>query len=353
MRQLAMLWNKLHGLAARMPLVGLFLSGMGGLWKIVAKTVGRWTANDGNLLAASMAYYAAFSFYPLLWVLMAVLGYGLRLSDRAQGARQELLAFLGKSMSPALADEVDRLLSGVQLRAGSGIFAGFLLLFAAIGVFSQLEAAFDRLWHAVTPHQRGARAAIRNALWNRLKAFLTLLGLGIIVLLAFVAQLVLSAMENWAAEEHLEWAVYIWPRLQITLSLSLNTLALAMVFKMVPRVSVRWRDALVGGVVVAAAWQIGAQVVSRYIVGGHYTAYGVVGSFIAMMLWVYCASIILFLGAQLVQVLGHPEENTVVSATTPVAPADVQGEVAGGIELGENSHSQPSRESQITGDTLK
>jgi membrane protein len=351
MRQLAELWNKFQLLAARTPLLGAFLHLLGRVWSVIEKTATRWTANDGNLLAASMAYYAAFSFYPLLWVLMAVLGYGLRFSDRAQGTRQELLGFLGKSMSPALADEVDRLLSGVQLRAGSGIFAGFLLLLAAIGVFSQLEAAFDRLWHAVTPHQRGARAAIRNALWNRLKAFLTLIGLGIVVLIAFVGQIVLSAIENWAAEEHLVWAAYLWPRLQITLSLALNTLALATVFKMVPRVPVRWREALIGGIVVAAAWQIGAQVVSRYIVGGHYTAYGVVGSFIAMMLWVYCASIILFLGAQLVQVLGHPDESTVGAAVSQPAATDAEGQPAGGIKIGKNGNTNPA-EAAPTHDTL-
>jgi len=352
MRQLAELWNTLQQLAARTPLLGALLRVLGRLWSVIAKTVTRWTANDGNLLAASMAYYAAFSFYPLLWVLMAVLGYGLRFSDRAQGARQELLGFLGKSMSPALADEVDRLLSGVQLRAGSGIFAGLLLLFAAIGVFSQLEAAFDRLWHAVTPHQRGARAAISNALWNRLKAFLTLIGLGVVVLIAFVAQVMLSAMESWAAEEHLVWASFVWPRLQITLSLALNTLALAMVFKMVPRVFVRWREALVGGIVVAAAWQIGAQIVSRYIVGGHYTAYGVVGSFIAMMLWVYCASIILFLGAQLVQVLGHPEESTVVPPVPPDAANDEEL-TPKGIKIGKNGNSHSTEEIPQARDTLQ
>ena len=279
------------------------------LWGLIEKTVTRWTRNDGNLLAASMAYYAAFSFYPLLSVLLSTLGYVLRFSASAQNAREQLLEFLSQSMSPQLADEVGRLLSGVQQRAWSGLFMSLILLIGAIGIFSQLEAAFDRLWHAVTPHDKGVRAAVVNALWNRLKAFLTLIGLGIVVILAFVAQLLLSGVQNWALEENLAWTYFLWPRLQFVISLTLNTVALTLVFKMIPRMTVRWRHALVGGTAVALSWQIGAHIVSRYIVGGHYTAYGVVGSFIAMMLWVYCASILLFLGAQLVQVLGHPEEN--------------------------------------------
>ena len=35
------------------------------LWTILEKTVTRWTRNDGNLLAASMAYYAALGFSPV------------------------------------------------------------------------------------------------------------------------------------------------------------------------------------------------------------------------------------------------------------------------------------------------
>jgi membrane protein len=309
------------------------------LYVILEKTITRWSRNDGNLLAASMAYYAAFSFYPLLLVLMSVLSYALEFSASAQNARQQLLDFLARSMSPALAEEVGRLFNGDQgfVLNGTGwraLIAPLILLIGAIGIFSQLETAFDRLWHAVTPHERGVRAAIINALWNRLKAFLTLIGLGLVVIVAFVAQLILSAVQGWAEEEHLSWAIILWPRIQIALSLLLNAIALALVFKMIPRAAVRWVDALIGGLAVAVSWQIGAQIVSRYIVGGHYTAYGVVGSFIAMMLWVYCASILLFLGAQLVQVLGHPEENVVAAPT--IAPTATNGKEkpAEGIKVG-------------------
>jgi membrane protein len=307
------------------------------LYLIIEKTITRWSRNDGNLLAASMAYYAAFSFYPLLLVLMSVLGYVLSFSTGAQTARQQLLDFLARSMSPALADEVGRLFGPNQERAFSGLspwIGPLILLIGAIGIFSQLETAFDRLWHAVTPHERGVRAAITNALWNRLKAFLTLIGLGLVVIVAFAVQLTFSAMQSWAEEEQLSWTILLWPRLQIALSLTLNTFALALVFKMIPRAVVRWRDALIGGLAVAISWQIGAQIVSRYIVGGHYTAYGVVGSFIAMMLWVYCASILLFLGAQLVQVLGHPEENSFAVPTVAKPAKNGQDAPVQGIKVG-------------------
>jgi membrane protein len=296
------------------------------VYTIVEKTVTRWTRNDGNLLAASMAYYAAFSFFPLLLVLMSVLGFALQFSKSAQGVKQQLLDLVSQSTAPSLADEVSRLLGGVETSAPANSLIGWVtLLIGAIAIFSQLESAFDRLWHAVTPHPPGVWPAIRNALWNRLKAFLTLLGLGIVVIVAFVANVILTGFRNWGEEEHLFWTSSLLPWLHTATSVLLNAMVFSIVFKMIPRATVRWRDAAIGGVLVAAAWQVGSQIISRFLVGGRYTAYGVVGSFIIMMLWVYCASILLFLGAQLVQVLGHPEENS----NLPVGPArSVDGSAA-------------------------
>jgi membrane protein len=281
------------------------------LWRVVHQTGARWARNDGNLLAAGMAYYAAFSFFPLLLVLISLLGVVLRVSESAQSAQQQLLDLLKQNTSPALADEVRSIivevLAQVQARASVGGPVGLVtFLFGAIGIFSQLESAFDRIWQDTTPRAHGVKAAIRNALWNRLKAFLTLLGLGLLVIVAFVADLMLTALETWAQRLHVgPWA---WQNVQWFLSIGLNTIMLTLLYRLIPRAAVLWRHAFFGALTVALVWQLGSQTVSWFIVGGNYSAYGVVGSFIAMMLWVYCASILLFFGAQMVQVLGHPEE---------------------------------------------
>jgi membrane protein len=179
-------------------------------------------------------------------------------------------------------------------------------LFGAIGIFSQLESAFERLWQDTTPHQHGAWAAIRNALWNRLKAFLTLAALGLLLLISLVSDLVLTALRNWAQD--LDGGILAWRITQWLFTVSLNAVVLTLIYKLMPRAAVAWRHASCGGLLAALAWQVGSQILGRFIIGGNYSAYGVVGSFIAVMLWVYCASVLLFLGGQLVQVLGHPDD---------------------------------------------
>ncbi len=44
-----------------------------------------------------------------------------------------------------------------------------------------------------------------------------------------------------------------------------------------------------------------------FVIGDKYNAYGVIGSFIAVMLWMYYACATLFLGAEFVQVLQQRE----------------------------------------------
>lgn len=297
------------------------------IWDVLSQTVIRWSANDGNVLAASMAYYAAFSFFPLLLVLLTVFGFALQFSTSAQDTQAQLVQFISQSLNPAVGKEVegfaDTIAIQLQNRArSSGVVGVLLLLFGAIGIFSQLEAAFDRLWHAVTPHQPGIWPSIRNALWNRLKAFLSLIGLGILALISLGTNLTLTAIRAWAEESAKADSPLnngeLWHNAQWLLSVGLNALVLVLVYKMIPRAKVRILHAAIGAVIVALCWQLGSQIVARFIVGGNYSAYGVVGSFIAIMLWVYYASILLLLGAQLVQVLGHPDNQQ-----PPAAPGNV------------------------------
>ena len=53
------------------------------LWSVLQKTWEGWQEDDGFLLSAAMAYYAAFSLFPLCLVLISILGFVLRLSQRA------------------------------------------------------------------------------------------------------------------------------------------------------------------------------------------------------------------------------------------------------------------------------
>ncbi len=73
--------------------------------------------HEDMLSAAGTAYYVALSFFPLLLVLVAGLGWVLQGTDFGQHAQQELLSTIKQQVSGNLADQVERSLEAVSERA--------------------------------------------------------------------------------------------------------------------------------------------------------------------------------------------------------------------------------------------
>ena len=258
--------------------------------------------DDGPLLSAAMAYYAAFSLFPLCLVLIALLGLVMKLSAQVQNAQQQLIELAGENANPWLARQLESILTGVETNAALGGPLGLAtLVIAAIGIFMQLERIFDRIWRQAPPKQRGIAASVKNALFDRFSAFLMLLALGGLLVVLMLADVALAAIRPYVAKlpaGNIAWIVF-----QLLGSLALNVVLFAALYKALPKPHVGWREALWGGLLVAIVWEVGQMILGPLVIGRKFSAYGVVGSFIAVMVWLYCASALLFLGAEFVQAL--------------------------------------------------
>lgn len=276
---------------------------LGKPWRVLRKTWAGWQRDDGLLLSAAMAYYAAFSLFPLCLVLISVLGFVMRLSAQAQDARQQLFREVERHAGPWLAEQLETLLAGVSSHAGLGGPVGLVtLLLAAIGIFLQLNYIFDKIWGTGSATARGWLGSIRAVLLGRLTAFLMLLAAGGLLVAIFLAGMVRAAIRSYVVK--LPAGQMVWHWWEIAVTLAGNALLFALLYKVLPKAPIRWRHALAGGVFVSAIWFLGQRVLVVLVIGEIYSAYGVVGSFIAVMLWLYYASTTVFLGAEFVRTLG-------------------------------------------------
>ena len=86
-------------------------------------------------------------------------------------------------------------------------------------------------------------------------------------------------------------------------SLILATGLFAAIFKVVPDAKVRWRDVWVGAAATALLFAVGKELLGLYLGRSNVTSsYGAAGSVLVLLLWVYYAAQILFLGAEFTQV---------------------------------------------------
>lgn len=271
-------------------------------WKQAWDTVGFWQQDDGGLMAAAVAYYGVLSLFPLLMILTSGLGFVLELSPSAQNAQQQVLQAVSQNASPAVAERLAEVFAQVRRQApvSGPLGLGFLLL-AAIGLFINFEKAFNRIWNVEAPEYRGLLRAVRSALWLRGRAFVMLVGLGSLVILVSIVGVVASSVRPLV--DMLPGGDWTWSAVQILVTLSLNFGLFTVMYRLLPRVPVRWSEAACGGVVAALLWEAVRQVLSVILAHSRYSAYGIIGSLILVMLWIYTAAAIVFLGAEYVQVI--------------------------------------------------
>ena len=289
--------------------------------------VRRWQADDAGSMAASVAYYLALSSFPMLLLLTSGLGLVLRFTRLGQDAQLQILSVVAEHCSPTLEAQVEQVL--LQLRDQSVVGGPFGLataILAAIGVFYQFERAFDKIWRIPPPQKRGAMSLLARVLTQRLAAFLLLGGVGLLIVAILAANVAIGAVREWMTNLHVPGTLLI-TLVDATATMLMNALAFGVLYRWLPKRPVLWSDAIRGGLLVSMIWEVGRQVLSVFLIGMRYTtAYGAIGSFIALLLWFYWGVTILFFGAEYIQVLSRrhakplsmfrPEEDEAAPART-------------------------------------
>ncbi|HEX6962475.1 MAG TPA: YihY/virulence factor BrkB family protein [Lacipirellula sp.] len=266
----------------------------------------QFSGQDGPLLAAAIAYYLAFSLFPMMLILVAILGWAFRFTTPGQRAEQRVISTVAEQVSPSLAEQLTAALGSVEKSAAaSGVFGSVVLLVTAIALFTQIDYAFDRIWENTASAASGWRQRVVGVVLTRLKAVLMLLGVGAFVMAVMIASIVWQGVQTniRSAVELGPWFQRIF---QPLLHIGLNILAFAVVYRYLPKVRVSWKAAFVGGLLASTLWEIGRQVLAAYVVGDKLpTAYGLIGSFMAIMLWTYYAMMVVLFGAAFTRVLNE------------------------------------------------
>jgi membrane protein len=284
-------------------------------------------------MAAAVAYYVALSFFPLVLLLISGLGLFFRFAHSGQSAHQAVLTLVESDLSPSARAAVEQALDQVRDRSTvHGPIALAMMLFSSIAGFVQLQQAFDRIGNVPRGASKGIVNALRMVLFERLIAFLMLCGLALLVAAVFVGTMVLVAMEQYTTGI-LPGSQMFWRPLQSLVSFLTNTLLFSLIYRSLPKSPAPFKYCLRGGLLAALIWEIGRQILAAVLIGTRYTAaYGVIGSFIGLMLWCYYAVAVLLLGAEYIEVRWHaapgsPDDSHASSKTKPQPPdSDDEGD---------------------------
>jgi len=232
----------------------------------------------GNL-AALIAYYGFLSLFPLLLVLVTLLGMFLRNNPGLQGTiRTSALANF-----PVIGDEISK---NVHSLRGSGLALGIglaLALWAGLGVMKVSQNAMNAVWNV--PYRR--RPSFLRSL---LRAVLLLLVLGVITLASAAAGSLGAGSDSWLVGIA-----------GIAISVVLNLALFLLAFRILTTEDVTWGDVFPGAVIAALAWTalqaLGGYIVNHQLQGASDT-YGTFAMVIGLLAWIYLGAQITLFAAE-------------------------------------------------------
>jgi membrane protein len=270
------------------------------LWRLAQETVADFFEDDALTLGAALAFYTALSMSPLIVLL---LWFASALGEETE---RQLVAQIQALVGPDAGDAIRGIVDNADDRPGLGNVAGFVSLVTLVasvsGVFSQLQYALNRIWHVkAAPGRSGFRVWIRK----RLLSVGVFASVGFVLVVSLALTAFVAAASEYASGL-LPGSDAFWQAATFVLSLLVTAAVFAIVFRFLPDATVGWRETWIGATATAILFSIGRWAIGLYLgqssVG---SAYGAAGSLIVLLVWVYYAALIVFMGAELTKVLAR------------------------------------------------
>jgi membrane protein len=264
------------------------------LFSLFVKAGKAWIDDFAPSMGAAISYYTVFSLAPLLIIVVAIAGavFG---RDAVEG---QVVAQLSGLMGAQSASLVQGLLASAS-DTDKGLVAGLVslvvLLIGATTVFAELQSALDRIWHVPASEKPSGVVAIVK---SRVLSFGLILGLVFVLMVSLSVSAAVAALGSWAGGLMPGWEAMLHG-LNFAISLGLDTLLFAMIYKLMPTTRIGWGDVWVGAVTTAVLFEVGKFLIGLYL--GKSTmmeSFAAAGSLVALLAWVYYGAQIFLLGAE-------------------------------------------------------
>ena len=267
----------------------------------------RWSKSDCIDLSAAFAYYTLQSFFPILLISLSIASWFLGKQD---GLDQQIISVAAQILPPSVVELVETtLFKLIDQGFGAGILGAMFLLFTAGNAYLSLQRGSDRLWEDELPSRRVHSAWQEQAsrfLRNRIEAFLIVFFIGFLMVLdqisANLRMIPTTVVENLSKSSNFFSNFFIkLPLLQVgqfALPLVGFSLMALLLQALLPSRKVPLKPLIPGSILIGIGLTTLNLAVSKSILslGVRFQAYGFIGGFLVLTLWVWLLGVILYFG---------------------------------------------------------
>ncbi len=267
-------------------------------WQLLIEAGNEFGDDHATKLSASLAYFTIFSIGPLLLVVITMLGWIYKKTTVTTEVFDQVGSIIGQSATV----ELQGILTNMSKQTNTTLFGviGILVfIFGATGIFSEIQSSINYIWSIKAKPKRGWLKYITD----RLLSLLLVIGMGFIMMVTIVANLVIDAIAERLHPFLGDANIVLLKGANFGLLFLIVTFVFYIIFKVLPDAKIYWRDALVGSVFTTILFLIGKFLIGYYLgMSKALNAYGAATSIIVVLSWVYYSSMILYYGAEFTEV---------------------------------------------------
>lgn len=264
---------------------------------VLRDAVQGFSEKGDTMLGGAIAFFTVLSAAPLLVIAVGVAGLIFGMEE----ARHEVLVNVRELVGPGAEGMAERLMDQAREPVTGGVAAAAglaVLIYGSTRLFVHLQRGLNHVMGVRVRPTQGLKRAAQDIVKQRAKSFAMVLacGLTLTLLLAFRTAVTVAS----TAVDRVADVPVLWNAIELTVSFSLLALLLAAIYRVIPDVHLAWRDVWLGGIVTALLLGIGTIPIGWFLARATTaSAYGAAGTLVAILLFVYYASVIFFLGAEI------------------------------------------------------
>lgn len=277
-------------------------------WDIMKATVSAFFEDRVFKLSAALAYYTVLAISPILMIIISVAS----LLYKKDAIENKVYAELNGLIGNDLAHEVQRFVLNSSLTGKSDIalISGIIVLFiASTAVFAEIQDSLNFIWQVKAKPKVGWLKIVKD----RVLSFSIIVSLGFILLVSMLLNAIIRSFGRYFVEMFIEYDVTYDVFFYFANKASgflVAILIFTMIFKILPDVKLKWKPALIGGIFTTFLFSLGQVGIGYYLEQFQPGLnFGSAGSIIALLVWVYYTSIIVYLGAEFTQVYAEKYSN--------------------------------------------
>jgi membrane protein len=249
--------------------------------------------DDVGNMAAALTYYSFFSLFPLLILAVTLVRFWLG-GDQARSLIFDNMARVLPGSGQLLSDAVEAALSS---RDNAGILALVgvaTLVFSGSGAFDALDKAINRAWKT---------EKMPGFFVSKLVGFAMMIVVAGIVLASLITTAILTTSRAIASSVfgQVPGEDVFWQMVNFVGTLAIIFLVFVLMYRLLPRCEVAFKDVWLGALMAAVAWAIVKEGFAYYLgssFANYNAVYGTLGAVVALLTWIYVSSLIILIGAE-------------------------------------------------------